>query len=91
MMSNQAMSYLLLERDRAMFEREFPALEVIETRLLDLGFALDSDHLAEQAARTYGKARRALRLAGVRSTRARQPTADRHTRAWAIHRGTQVD
>jgi len=30
MMSNQAMSYLLLERDRAMFEREFPALEVIE-------------------------------------------------------------
>lgn len=30
MSSNQAMSYLLLERDRAMFEREFPALEVIE-------------------------------------------------------------
>ena len=30
MMSNQAMSYLLLDRDRAMFEREFPALEVIE-------------------------------------------------------------
>jgi SAM-dependent methyltransferase len=30
MASNQAMSYLLLERDREMFEREFPALEVIE-------------------------------------------------------------
>jgi SAM-dependent methyltransferase len=30
MMSNQAMSYLLLERDRAMFEHEFPAFEVIE-------------------------------------------------------------
>ena len=30
MMSNQAMSYLLLDRDRAMFEREFPGLEVIE-------------------------------------------------------------
>lgn len=30
MMSNQAMSYLLLDRDRAVFEREFPALEVIE-------------------------------------------------------------
>jgi SAM-dependent methyltransferase len=30
MSSNQAMSYLLLERDRETFEREFPALEVIE-------------------------------------------------------------
>jgi SAM-dependent methyltransferase len=30
MMSNQAMSYLLLERDRAVFEREFPAFDVIE-------------------------------------------------------------
>ncbi|HTK16571.1 MAG TPA: class I SAM-dependent methyltransferase [Acidimicrobiia bacterium] len=30
MTSNQAMSYLLLQRDRSMFEREFPALEVIE-------------------------------------------------------------
>jgi SAM-dependent methyltransferase len=30
MMSNQAMSYLLLARDRAMFEREFPELEIIE-------------------------------------------------------------
>jgi hypothetical protein len=30
MSSNQAMSYLLLERDRPTFEREFPSLEVIE-------------------------------------------------------------
>jgi SAM-dependent methyltransferase len=30
MSSNQALSYLLLERDRSAFEREFPALEVIE-------------------------------------------------------------
>jgi SAM-dependent methyltransferase len=30
MMSNQAMSYLLLQRDRATFEREFPGLEVFE-------------------------------------------------------------
>jgi SAM-dependent methyltransferase len=30
MSSNQAMSYLLLERDRATFEREFPDLEIIE-------------------------------------------------------------
>jgi SAM-dependent methyltransferase len=30
MMSNQAMSYLLLERDRATFEDEFPGLEVID-------------------------------------------------------------
>jgi SAM-dependent methyltransferase len=30
MSSNQAMSYLLLQRDRAIFEREFPGLEVFE-------------------------------------------------------------
>ncbi len=30
MSSNQAMSYLLLDRDRATFEREFPGLEVFE-------------------------------------------------------------
>jgi len=35
MMSNQAMSYLLLERDRAVFEREFPALEIIELGAFD--------------------------------------------------------
>jgi len=30
MMSNQALSYLVIDRDRTAFEREFPALEVLE-------------------------------------------------------------
>jgi CHAD domain-containing protein len=51
-----------VERSRRL-RADAPALEVIETRLLGLGFARDSDALAEQAARTYGKARRSLRSA----------------------------
>ncbi|MFO1151480.1 MAG: CHAD domain-containing protein [Alsobacter sp.] len=40
-----------------------PALEVIEARILALGFSLDAEAIAREAARTYGAARRSLRSA----------------------------
>jgi hypothetical protein len=51
------------ERGRRQQRADAPALEVIEERILALGFSLDGDDLAREAARTYGKARRSLRSA----------------------------
>jgi hypothetical protein len=52
-----------VERVRRGQLADAPALEVLEARLLGRGLATDSDRLASEVARTYGKARRALRSA----------------------------